>query len=182
MTLNFLKLDSLLLGRLLLFFHKNQIMQQASKDLVVYNEVQDAILHYWTIRHWFDIIYKSRIALFSLCHRFDATNLSCRNNLALHGSKYITIDSKRNIKTRHAKFMFCLNVQDVTLDAEYVDEDMFYMDISLKTVMLKNTKTICKHAFKNCISLENIYIPHTVEKIEEYAFENCINLKHIYFY
>ena len=54
-----------------------------------------------------------------------------------------------------------------------INEKAFFRNKNLTWVMIDNTvKTISKSAFEGCISLKKLYIPNSVENIQEYAFSN----------
>lgn len=58
---------------------------------------------------------------------------------------------------------------------------IFYNCESLKQVHLGNgIKKIPSHAFENCISLCDLYVPDTVTEIGKYAFSGCTGLKTIH--
>lgn len=54
-----------------------------------------------------------------------------------------------------------------------INEKAFFRNKNLTWVIIdKTVKNISKCAFKGCISSKKIYIPNSVENIEEYAFSN----------
>ena len=46
-------------------------------------------------------------------------------------------------------------------------------------VLPNGLRVILRNAFKNCISLEEIFLPETVERIDDNAFMGCTGLKSI---
>ncbi len=93
----------------------------------------------------------------------------------------------RNISLESVEFPDSLNSINEQLSPEYTMVEMHYdttgflMDcLSLKSIYLGKIDSIPNRAFLNT-ALEEVYIPNTVERIEEFAFANCSSLKNVYF-
>lgn len=52
--------------------------------------------------------------------------------------------------------------------------------ITLKNIVIKNTKTIESCDFKNCYNLQTIYCDSSLSEIHDSAFENCYKLEKVY--
>lgn len=93
-----------------------------------------------------------------------------------------------NLKTRatlgnsNSTVMFAKGEGDNLVNFyKYVDLNPASMSegISVEFELNSGITEIKPEAFKNCIDLEKIIIPNTINTIGESAFENCINLKEI---
>ncbi|WP_024860040.1 leucine-rich repeat domain-containing protein [Ruminococcus flavefaciens] len=68
-------------------------------------------------------------------------------------------------------------VVNADIDAKTIGQDAFSFCYDLKSVRLKNTKSIGRYAFACCTGLEKINFPDTLEYIGDYAFIDDAKLR-----
>ena len=66
-----------------------------------------------------------------------------------------------------------------TIDGKKVESIAKINANTVNLLIEDGVEIIKKDAFKNCVYLENIYIPASIYDIEDGAFLNCISLKNI---
>lgn len=168
----------MLFTNFILFILRKQKLFKSESEFKqqILNEIKQDI---YKPKDLFELIY--RLFKFdSLKRKINATNKNFSKCLNIR-NKQITINN--NDKIKHcSKFGKCLNLKHVILDTECVTAFMFKNCISLEKVYLKNTKYIHKQAFMNCISLKKIYIPKDIQVIDEDCFKNCLSLAKVIFY
>ena len=90
------------------------------------------------------------------------SNIKMTEYDSFSGNKYISRVAMPGVETvGNSSFSFCSNLRSVAFG-----EGLY---------------KICTGAFLECYSLSELYLPASVEIIEERAFENCIGIRNVYY-
>lgn len=91
-----------------------------------------------------------------------------------------TITIPTNIESiEYYAFSDCPNITTVIYNAKDYSTNIFNNNTSIKTVRFGNEVTRIPSAFRGCTALTSVYIPNSVNMIDDYAFAGCTELTNI---
>lgn len=131
-------------------------------------------------------LFLSRSEEFNFTATKNGVEISRKENQTYKGVLKIPSTTKINSKsvqiTSIGSFAFSeSSISEVHIQGSVTEikESAFQKCLFLQTVNLKDTKitTIGMNAFRECISLESILFPQTIEKIGDFSFFDCEKIK-----
>lgn len=113
---------------------------------------------------------------FYQCERLKKINVNANllDNNCFGGCTSMTDIKVKADTVGYRSFDYAVNAE---IDARIIEQDAFSFCYDLKSVKLKNTKSIGRYAFCSCTNLETINFPDTLESIGDYAFLDDTSLR-----